>query len=201
MIYFDPSGNTPVLRTCEGGSGGYHWTLKNRIKYAAKRWVERYNYVKGTYVKTMSPGGGISEEDAGLAFDLMSSYLSGEIIGGGIKAIKGTSNAAKCVDEAGNIKWPSNNGFEGTPTTKTLKPGTIVDRYGSETGKFVSSQGTPYSNRSLPPGSDARPYNAYEIIKQIDVQSGEIAPWFDQFAGGMQYQFTQSIEDLIQRDI
>lgn len=88
MMYFDPSGNTPVSRTSEGGSGGYHWTLKNRIKYAAKRWVERYNYVKGTYVKIMSAGGGISEEDAGLAFDLMSSYLSGEIIGGGIKAIK-----------------------------------------------------------------------------------------------------------------
>ncbi|NLK72342.1 MAG: TNT domain-containing protein [Clostridiales bacterium] len=114
------------------------------------------------------------------------------------KAIKGTSNASKWVDEAGNIKWPANNGFEGKPVIKTLKPGTLVDRYGSETGKFVSPQGTPYSNRALPPGSDARPYNAYEVVKPIDVQSGKIAPWFDQPGGGTQYQFSQSIEDLIQ---
>ncbi|WP_207654793.1 glycohydrolase toxin TNT-related protein [Acetivibrio saccincola] len=109
---------------------------------------------------------------------------------------KGT-RSTQWVDEAGNIKWPPNNGFDGTPTTKTLKPGTIVDRYGGETGKFVSPKGTPYTNRSLPPGSDARPYNVYEVVKPIDVQSGKIAPWFDQPGGGIQYQFPQSIEELI----
>jgi len=111
---------------------------------------------------------------------------------------KGTGSASKWIDEAGNIKWPANNGFEGTPTAKTLKDGTVVDRYGGETGKFVSPKGTPYANRSLPPGADTRPYNAYEVVKPIDVQSGKIAPWFDQPGGGIQYQFTQSIDDLIQ---
>lgn len=72
-----------------------------------------------------------------------------------------------------------------------------MDRYGGETGKFVSPKGTPYKNRSLPPGSDARPYNVYEVVKPIDVQSGKIAPWFDQPGGGIQYQFPQSIEELI----
>ena len=48
-----------------------------------------------------------------------------------------------------------------------------MDRYGGETGKFVSPKGTPYTNRSLPPGSDARPYNVYEVVKPIDVQSGK----------------------------
>ncbi len=117
--------------------------------------------------------------------------------------LKGTSNAAikgtrKWTNADGSIKWPPNSGFQGKPVTKTLKPGTVVDRYGGDTGKFVSPQGTPYANRSLPPGSDARPYSAYEVVKPIDVQSGKIAPWFDQPGGGTQYQFTQSIENLIQ---
>lgn len=111
-----------------------------------------------------------------------------------------SEGAGKWTNGDGSIKWPSNSGFEGTPVTKTLKPGTVVDRYGGETGKFVSPQGTPYANRSLPPGSDKRSYNAYEILKPIDVQSGKIAPWFDQPGGGTQYQFTQSIEDLIQSE-
>jgi len=104
----------------------------------------------------------------------------------------------KWLNPDGSTKWPPNNGFEGTPKTETLQPGTIVDRYGGETGKFVSPEGTPYSSRSLPPGSDTRPYNVYEVLKPIDVQSGEIAPWFDQSGGGIQYQFTQTIEELIQ---
>jgi hypothetical protein len=111
---------------------------------------------------------------------------------------KGAGKTTQWVDEAGNIKWPTNNGFDGAPTTETLKPGTIVDRYGGETGKFVSPKGTPYENRSLPPGSDARPYHVYEVVKSIDVKAGKIAAWFGQPGGGIQYQFTQSIEELIQ---
>ncbi len=100
-------------------------------------------------------------------------------------------------DSEGNSKWPSNYGFDGEPSTKTLQPGTVIDRYGSETGKFVTPEGTPYANRALPPGSETKPYNAYEVVKPIEVQSGKIAPWFDQPGGGIQYQFNQSIEELI----
>jgi hypothetical protein len=144
----------------------------------------------------LSTGISVSIE-AGLAGSL--GVASKEAIAGSMISYAGSegTRSTQWVDEAGNIKWPPNNGFDGTPTTKTLKPGTIVDRYGGETGKFVSPKGTPYTNRSLPPGSDARPYNVYEVVKPIDVQSGKIAPWFDQPGGGIQYQFPQSIEELI----
>jgi len=54
---------------------------------------------------------------------------------------KGTSKASQWVDEAGNIKWPKNDGFAGTSENITLKPGTRIDRYGYEGGTFVSPEG------------------------------------------------------------
>ena len=46
-------------------------------------------------------------------------------------------------------------------------------------------------------------YDCIIISKKLlnlseEVKSGKIAPWFDQPGGGIQYQFTQSIEELIQ---
>jgi hypothetical protein len=98
----------------------------------------------------------------------------------------------------GTVIWPPNSGFEEVPTKETLSVGKIVDRYGNETGKFVSPQGTPYASRSLPPGSDTRPYYVYEVVQEIEVLSGKAAPWFNSPGGGTQYQFTQSVESLVQ---
>ena len=99
----------------------------------------------------------------------------------------------------GSINYPPNNGaVPGTEKMITLQPGTKIDRYGAETGRYVSPYGTPFANRSLPPGSDELPYHVYEVLKPIQVQSGLIAAWFDQPGGGIQYQFAQTIENLIQ---
>src|SRR5690554_4988968 len=105
------------------------------------------------------------------------------------RGAKGAGDATKWVDDAGNIKWPANDGFAGTPKNTTLQPGTTIDRYGYESGKFVSPQGTSYGQRSLAPGTESTPYNAYEVIKPIDAQGGKIASWFDQPGGGTQYKF------------
>lgn len=41
-----------------------------------------------------------------------------------------------------------NNGFlGGWTTTKTLRPGTMIDRYGGEVGRFFSPAGTPFEAR------------------------------------------------------
>ena len=114
---------------------------------------------------------------------------------------RGTGKASKWVDKAGNIKWPDNYGFKGTPKTKTLHPGKRIDRYGGSSGQFVSPEGTPFGMRSLPPGSETRPYNIYEVVKPIEVKAGEIAPWFNQPGGGTQYMFNKSIEELIKTGI
>jgi hypothetical protein len=72
-----------------------------------------------------------------------------------------------------------------------------VDRYGYEGGTFVSPEGTPYENRSLAPGTETKPYNVYEVVQPVEVQGGEVAPWFGQPGGGIQYEFSDSIENLV----
>ncbi|REK66649.1 MAG: hypothetical protein C6P35_08280 [Cohnella sp.] len=94
--------------------------------------------------------------------------------------------------------WPKNDGFAGVPKKVTLQPGTRIDRYGLETGKFVSPEGTPYEMRSLAPGTETKPYTVYEVVKPLDALGGKIAPWFDQPGGGIQYKFDQSIKELIE---
>lgn len=109
------------------------------------------------------------------------------------KAVK----ESKWVDEKGNIKWPPNDGFAGTPKKMTLQPGTRIDRYGYEGGTFVSPEGIPYNARSLAPGTELKPYNVYEVVKPIDGLEGKIAPWFDEVGGGIQYKLNQSIKELL----
>ena len=110
---------------------------------------------------------------------------------------KGTGKASKWVDKAGNIKWPKNDGFAGSPKKVILQPGTKIDRYGYEGGTFVSPQGTPYEMRSLAPGTEIKPYNVYEVVKPVDGLGGKIAPWFDQPGGGIQYKLNQTIQELL----
>ncbi|WP_442945451.1 TNT domain-containing protein [Oceanirhabdus sp. W0125-5] len=98
---------------------------------------------------------------------------------------------------SGAIKWPANDGFEGVAKQIQLQPGTRIDRYGFESGTFVSPEGISYGQRSLAPGTDAKPYHVYEIIKPVEGLSGKIAPWFDEVGGGIQHKLTMSIQELL----
>ena len=92
--------------------------------------------------------------------------------------------------------WPPNDGFAGTPKTKVLKPGTVVDRYGKETGRFVSPKGTSYSARSLRPGTSRLSRKTYVINKPLAVKAGKVAPAFNRPGGGVQYKLPQTVRDL-----
>lgn len=110
-------------------------------------------------------------------------------------ALKTEAAAAKEAVKTSN--WPPNNGFEGTPTETTLKPGTIIDRYGKPDGRFASPKSTPFEARSLPPEFVNRPLMTYEVIVSIEgVLEGRIAAWFGQKGGGIQYLLPQPIEVL-----
>lgn len=94
--------------------------------------------------------------------------------------------------------WPANNGFDGEARTETLVPGTKVDRYGNPTGKYLSPQGTPFEQRSLPEAVRERPLNVYEVVKPFEVKAGKIAPYADQPGGGTQYYLdNKTVQDLI----
>ena len=87
----------------------------------------------------------------------------------------------------GKNMYPSNNGFKGQPTSTELQPGQIIDRYGDETGRYFTPEGTPIANRSLPPSANTNPYNTYEVVNPFPVQSGIVAPFYGQPGGGIQY--------------
>ena len=97
----------------------------------------------------------------------------------------------------GTWKYPDNQGFAGASKDEILQPGTVLDRFGGEKGDFLSPAGTPYEGRALPPTSKNAPYNAYEVIRPLPVQSGEIAPAFGQPGGGTQFLAPRSVGDLV----
>ncbi|MFM0345892.1 TNT domain-containing protein [Paraburkholderia sp. RL17-347-BIC-D] len=94
--------------------------------------------------------------------------------------------------------WPPNDGAFGPVSKITLEPGTLIDRYGYSGGSYTSPVGTPYPMRALPPGSDLKPYNIYEVIKPIEnVESSKIAPWFGELGLGKQYKLPESVQSLL----
>jgi uncharacterized protein RhaS with RHS repeats len=94
--------------------------------------------------------------------------------------------------------WPPNRGFDGPPANETLQPGTRIDRYGSEGGRYTSPEGTPFDQRSLPPNyQNTQPYNSYEVLRPLDVEAGGAAPWFGQPGGGTQHLLPDSVGNLI----
>jgi hypothetical protein len=79
-------------------------------------------------------------------------------------------------------------------------PGDLIDRYGFEGGNAVSPIGTSFGARSLPPEYlGTRPYNAYQVLKPIEVDTGVVAPYFGQPGLGIQHDLPVSVEILLRR--
>jgi len=95
--------------------------------------------------------------------------------------------AAKWFDASGNLLWPPNDGFAAPPAEATLPPGTLIDRYGSEGGRFFSPAHASYAGRALPYAQDKMPYTVYRVEAPLRVQAGTAAPWFDAPGGAVQY--------------
>lgn len=93
--------------------------------------------------------------------------------------------------------WPTNNGFLGKATNKTLESGAKIDRYGYPTGRFASPYQTPIEMRALPPQSKTDIYSAYRVIKPFEVEAGQVAPAFNQIGLGEQYLLPDSAERLV----
>ncbi|KAF2817354.1 uncharacterized protein BDZ99DRAFT_493191 [Mytilinidion resinicola] len=112
----------------------------------------------------------------------------------------------------GFFVYPILNGFHtstiGAPiaANMTLQRGTLLDRFGSERGNFMSPAGSPYAQRSLPPSNlDAAPgaefpwnYHVYEVEVPFVVLAGPIAPWFGQVGLGVQFQMEKSVQRLVE---
>ncbi|KAI0689546.1 hypothetical protein BC835DRAFT_1418434 [Cytidiella melzeri] len=82
-----------------------------------------------------------------------------------------------------------------------LMVGTLLDRFGSENGTFLSPKGAPYVERALPPSSldnnrtapkdHPNGYHVYEVVKEFEVYEGPITAWFGQPGGGSQFEIME----------
>ncbi len=75
----------------------------------------------------------------------------------------------------------------------SLHEGAIIDRFGSPYGSWLSPDGTPFAERALPPDSAHKPYYQYVVVNPDAIPPGyrieqsQVAPWFHQPGGGIQY--------------
>lgn len=96
--------------------------------------------------------------------------------------------------------YPPHRGFAlGYSESTTIKPGTLIDRYGGEYGRFASPAGTPFEARGLPPAAASGEYNAYQVAKPLPAQAGLAAPTMGQPGLGIQYSFEDPIADLLKQ--
>lgn len=117
---------------------------------------------------------------------------------------------AKWTWPNGSYHYPDEDGFvlkaNGEPikANVTLPVGRKIDRFGPPSGNFFSPLGAPYIERALPPrnlnnsdGNFPYSYHVYQIIKDLDVTLGPVAPWFEQPGMGTQFETKLSVTDLI----
>ncbi|WP_313896352.1 TNT domain-containing protein [Streptomyces sp. YIM 98790] len=101
--------------------------------------------------------------------------------------------------ESGGWRYPPNDGFAEInghvdKYPMRLERGSVIDRFGSERGRFLAPAGTLFKERSLPPQSlNTRDpevpcdYRQYEVLRPFTVWAGTTAAWFEQPGGGQQF--------------
>jgi len=99
---------------------------------------------------------------------------------------------------ARNLPWPENAGFASS-TKQRVKSGTILDRYGSETGRFLGEPGTTVSQRGMAQGAEGLPYTQYRVVKPFDAQVGPAAPVpsFGASGGATQFLPGKTVKQLV----
>ena len=94
--------------------------------------------------------------------------------------------------------YPMNNGAVGKEERITLPKGTVISRYGRNTGAFASPVGTSMEARSLDKKTREKDnLHTFELKKDVICYKGITAPWFNQKGGGIQYRFCSSLQELI----
>jgi len=121
-------------------------------------------------------------------------------IGISYDAASGFPLAPKSTSKELTTFFPHNNGFLGSPTKATLQPGQTIDRFGgSDVSRFFSPTGTPAAMRALPPGTAQQPLRTFEVLKPIGVESGQVAPAFNQIGLGTQFRSNKQLGELLEQ--
>ncbi|WP_329789049.1 TNT domain-containing protein [Lentzea sp. DG1S-22] len=102
------------------------------------------------------------------------------------------------LNEDGTPRWPveREGGYEDSQP-EVLKAGAEIDRFGTPEGRVLSTAGTPFRERSLPPQAADEGYRRYRVCKDLPVHRTISAPWFGQPGGASRYRTTHPVADLV----
>ncbi|RAS68996.1 uncharacterized protein DUF4237 [Lentzea atacamensis] len=100
--------------------------------------------------------------------------------------------------EDGTPRWPveREGGYEDS-RPEILEAGAELDRFGTPEGRVLSTAGTPFKERSLPPQAAEAGYRRYRVERDLPVHRTISAPWFGQPGGGSRYRTTYPVADLV----
>lgn len=88
-----------------------------------------------------------------------------------------------------------------------LPKGSVICRYGYPGGYFTTDKGEPYEKLGLPYEKETIEYHEYEVLDNLRVEKGTVAPMFNSQGGAVQYLHRQSISKelraghLIERNV
>lgn len=113
-------------------------------------------------------------------------------LGDGVKSDRMVIKSPECINEDGTVKWPEADGYvlkeDGITPNKYeagLKPGDVLDRYGSPTGAYTSpvdktGKGCDYEQRALPYIENPNAYHQYEVLEDFKELQNRIKNCQDQ---------------------
>ena len=116
----------------------------------------------------------------------------------------------------GSRSYPLNDGFPPgyVPQPAQLPEGAIIDRFGSEYGRYLAPDGTPFADRALAPESVGGDYNRYMVTGKPlppgwQVVEGPVQPYYGQTPspGSLQYMILGpdgvkvNVKELVDRGI
>ncbi|VVJ24513.1 Uncharacterised protein [Amycolatopsis camponoti] len=97
--------------------------------------------------------------------------------------------------------WPPGDHYpEGSiePATPVMVPmNTVLDRFGPAYGRVFFADGTPFAERSLPPGMLDAEYRRYVVVRAVPMWRSETANWFGQVGGGVRFRALLAADELV----
>ncbi len=173
-----------------GGVGLAH-SLKNGSKAAAGTIDDALETIAGNHLDELGDAGKILDDV--VAPQGGARYVFDARVGRYRDTTTGRFAAAR------DLPWPANAGFARS-TKQTVKTGTILDRYGSSSGRFLGEPSASISQRGMAAGSEGLPYARYRVLKPFDAQVGPAAPvpGFGATGGATQYLPGNNIQSLIE---
>ena len=117
-------------------------------------------------------------------------------------SVKNLPTAGKCLSwdattKAVKVRWPDDEGCAAAAVAKNLPVGTVIDRFGLETGGFFAPKGASFASRAMPYVCRENNYTVYKVIKELPVSECKAAAWFALAGGALQYKTARTAAELV----